>query len=163
MAKQTSLGVTVFRFLQLVQNLLIGRVDVSHFLLGKGQNYHHRHHQDQVEQIESYTETRQYQGHPEGGDTPGTGQEEQQGVVERAEEDNRGGEEESDQCRDQPGVEGQGRQEERHRCLSHRWSLEVKRRAKGELLASHFWSYCAFLFRLYGNDLDTIPHNMGSY
>lgn len=82
-------------------------------------NGHNPNHQNQVKQVQRYTETSQQQGGTDAGHAPRPGQEQQQGVMEGAEDESGDGQDESDQRGDQPGVQRQRRQEERHRCLAH--------------------------------------------
>ena len=111
---QTSLRVPTLEFLPLFGHILVG-----HFVPCEDQNGHRPDHQGQVEQIKGYTEACQQQGETERGNAPGQGHDEEEGVVEGAQEKGRGREEEPDQHGEQPGVDRQRRQEERDRCLTH--------------------------------------------
>lgn len=69
-------------------------------------------------------ETRQKQGGADAGDTPGPGQEEQQGVIEGGEDESRNGQDEPEEHGGEPGVQRQRRQEDRHCGLTHGYCLE---------------------------------------
>lgn len=71
------------------------------------QNDHGADHQRQVQQIQGHTEARQEQGGGDSGDAPGPGQQEQQGVVERGEDESRERQHESEERGGEPGVQRQ--------------------------------------------------------
>lgn len=93
----------------------------------EGQNGHRPDHKGQVKEVNSHVEAAQQQGGADGEEAPRPGQEEQEGVVEAAQDEGRGGQDESDQRGGQPGVQRQRGHEERHDRLAHRCSLPIKR------------------------------------
>lgn len=112
-----------------VQNSLARGITVGHFVLRKDQNGHHHDHQGQVEQVHGDAEARQQQRGADGGDTPRPDQEQQeQRVMQGAEDQSRDGQGESQQCGRQPGVERQRGQEQRRSRPARGHGLEGGKR-----------------------------------
>lgn len=124
---QSAVADASFRFLMLLRHFLTAGVTFRHFALREDQNGHNADHQGQVKKVQGYMQTGEQQGDGDGGDAPRPNQTEQQGVMEDAEDEPRDGQDESDQCGGQPGVERQRRQEESHCSLAHGRCLEEQK------------------------------------
>lgn len=85
---------------------------VGHLVPRQGQNGHRPDRQGQVEQVDGHAEARQQQRDAGGGDAPGTGEEQRQGVMQGAEDERRDGQDEPEQRGRQPRVQEEGGREE---------------------------------------------------
>lgn len=106
---QSGFGVTHLQGLVLVQHFLTGGVTACHFVLCQGQNGQDPKDYSHVEQVHSYMETCQKQGDADVGNTPRPCQEQQQGVMEGAEDKSRDRQNESEQRGGEPGGQRQRR------------------------------------------------------
>lgn len=97
-----SVGVVTLPFLLLIDHFLIGPITVSHFVTHEDQNGNHSNPQAQMKQVQGDMEASEQQGDAHSGNAPGPGQEEQEGVIEGAEDKSRGGQDEPQQCGGQP-------------------------------------------------------------
>lgn len=93
-------------------------------------------------------ETGQKQGDADAGETPGPGQEEQQGVIEGGEDESRDGHDEPEEHGGEPGVQRQRRQEDRHSCLTHGYCLE-RQNSTGKYSKNDVESNISFTFKIF--------------
>lgn len=92
---------------------------------GSRQGGHDGDRRGQVEQVQGDAEARQQEGEADAEEGPGPRQEQQHGVMDGGEEEARERQDQPEQRGGEPGVERQGRQEERRRRLTRRHRLEI--------------------------------------
>lgn len=87
-------------------------IHVSHFVWSHSEHCQSTEHQHQVNHIDNYMETVQYHRQRQGDDTAGPGQQEQDSVIQRRQDEGQRGEDEFNHHRDQPGVDRERGEEE---------------------------------------------------
>lgn len=115
---------TTFQFFLPIQ-LSLGAA-VSRAVLYERQNGHSPKNQGHVKQVKGNVKTGERHGDTESEETPRPGKEQQEAVVQRAEEEIWERQEESKQRGGEPGVQGERRDEEGHGCLTPGRSLKTK-------------------------------------